>query len=288
MPPLKKTAPVVTKTTMAPKSWPREPTPGDSVWESLDAMKMLIYGESGSGKTTLAGDFPGPTRWLICSGSDQPGELRSINTPEHREKITPVVIRSTDDLKRELASGTRYATNVLDHATGLADLVLKEILGLSSIPVQKAWGLASQQQYGQQALQLKTFFHGLLNLPGHVLIIAQQRTFGGKGEEGGGDSELIKPTVGAALSPSVAGWLGPACDFVVQTFKRQRMKDTTRTIGGKEIVIKERDVGIEYCLRTAPHDLYLTKFRIPKGRDLPECLVDPSYEAIHELIYGKV
>lgn len=286
MPPIKKTAPVVTKSTNTKPPMSRPPSAGDSVWESLDAMKMLIYGESGSGKTTLAGSWPGPIRWLICSGSDQPGELRSINTPEHREKITPVVIRSTDDLKRELASGAEYATNVLDHASGLADLVLKEVLGLQSIPVQKAWGLASQQQYGQQAFQLKTFFHALLNLSGHCLIIAQQRTFGGRGEEGGGDSELIKPTVGAALSPSVAGWLAPACDFVVQAFKRPKMREVTRTIGNKEMTTQERDKGVEYVLRTAPHDIYLTKFRIPKDRGLPEGIVDPTYDKLKELIYG--
>lgn len=248
-------------------------------------MKMLVYGESGTGKTTLTGTWPGPMRWLICSGSDQPGELRSINTPEHRAKITPVVIKSTDDLKRELASGREYATNVLDHASGLADLVLKEILGLTAIPVQKAWGLASQQQYGQQALQLKTFFHALLNLRGHVVVIAQQRTFGGK-DDGGGDSELIKPTVGAALSPSVAGWLAPACDFVCQTFRRPKMKETPRTFGGNTVIVKERDVGVEFCLRTGPHDVFLTKFRLPRGKELPECIVDPTYDAIHDFIYG--
>lgn len=31
----------------------------------------------------------------------------------------------------------------------------------------------------------------------------------------------------------------------------------------------------------------LTKFRIPKGQELPECVVDPSYDKIHELIYGS-
>lgn len=39
-------------------------------------------------------------------------------------------------------------------------------------------------------------------------------------------------------------------------------------------------------MSTAPHDVFLTKFRLPKGKDLPECLVDPTYDSIHELIYG--
>lgn len=291
MPPVqKKTVPVVAKTTMSPRPTLDGPVLSrlGPIEDVVGPMKMLIYGESGSGKTTFASTFPGPILWIISSGSMRPGELQSV-PHEARGKIQRVVLHQTNEVK-ELCDHVNqtgsFQTVVLDHASGLADDCLKEVLGLEEIPAQKGWGMASQQQYGQQALQLKTLFRSLLNLDANVLIIAQQRTFGGR-EDGSGDSDLIKPTVGAALSPSVAGWLAPACDFVVQTFKKGKTEERVRKIGNNEMRSQERVPGVDYCLRTAPHDVFLTKFRIPKGRDLPEFVEDPSYDKIKELVYGS-
>ena len=46
---------------------------------------------------------------------------------------------------------------------------------------------------------------------------------------------------------------------------------------------------VDYCLRTAPHPVYTTKFRIPTwpGVDsLPPEIINPSYEKIQALIDG--
>lgn len=272
--------PIVKRQTTAPA--PKRPAKANA-WGMIDAIRMLTYGESGSGKTTLWSSFPGPIRVYVCSGGKKAGELRSIDTPEMRAKVDPVIIETVDQLREELEEqASKFATTVLDHASGFADLVLKEILGINEIPTQKSWGMASQQQYGQQALQCKEFFRTLLNLPGHVVIVAQQRTFGGDDAQ----SDLIKPTVGAALSPSLAGWLNPACDFVVQTFKRPRMNTATNKINGKDVKTTSRGKGIEYCLRCEPHDVFITKFRLPKGRTLPDVIVDPDFSKILKVIQG--
>lgn len=258
----------------------------ESAWDLVsDSVRILVYGTSGSGKTTLASTFPEPILWLICSGGNKPGELKSIDTPENRKRITPRIIKSTDQLKGYLADSDRYATKVLDHASGLSDLILKEILKLDELPAQLSWGLASQQQYGQLALQCKEYFRALLNLPGNIVILAQERTFGGK--EDGMSSDIIQPTIGASLTPSVTGWLNPACDYVVQTFKRPRMVTKTSKIGGKDVASTVRGKGVDYCLRCEPHDVYMTKFRIPKGLPLPDVIVDPSYQKIQEAIRGE-
>lgn len=252
-----------------------------SLWDEVDTIRMLLYGRSGTGKTTLWATFPGPILALICSGGNKPGELRSINTPEYRKKIKPVAVQSTDDFRQRLEESSNFATVVLDHASGYADVVLKEILGLSELPAQKGWGLASQQQYGQQSLQCKESFRALLNLSANVVIVAQERVFGDDNS-----SDAIKPTVGAALTPSVTGWLNPACDFVVQTYIRPRYTTKTVTIGGQKMTEKVKTEKKEYCLRTEPHETFMTKFRIPRGMELPECIVDPSYDKIMALING--
>ncbi len=253
----------------------------DDVWGQIDTIRMLLYGESGTGKTTFWATFPGPILALLCSGGRKPGELRSINTPEYRKKITPRVLTSVEDVRKQTADADQFQTVVLDHASGLADMILRDILGLSEIPAQKSWGLATQQQYGQQAMQAKQAFQHLLNLPTHVVIIAQQRTFGEESQ-----TEDLKPTVGAALSPSVVGWLNPACDYVVQTFKRSRFEEVRRTVGGEEKVSRKKLGGVEYCMRVEPHETYMTKFRIPGGVTT-DIIVDPTFDKVNNLIHGK-
>jgi hypothetical protein len=254
---------------------------GDDVWSMIDSVRMLAYGQSGTGKTTFAATFPGPILWLLCSGGNKPGELRSINTPEYRRKITPRIVSDTAQFGKLTADARDFATTVVDHGSGVADLVLKEILGIDEIPAQKTWGLASQQHYGQQALKVKEMFRALLNLPGNVVIIAQERTFGGDDAA----SDVIRPTVGPAFSPSVTGWLAPACDYVVQTFKRPVMVAKHNKVGNQTVTTYDRGKGVEYCLRVEPHDVYMTKFRVPGGIKT-DVIVDPTYDKVLKVING--
>lgn len=255
-------------------------------FEEDEGIKILLYGKSGSGKTTLWATFPAPILVMVCSGGLRPGELRSIDTPENRKRISQVVLEGVDEVKEiidHVLESEKYKTIVIDHASGLQDLTLKEILGLDELPAQKSWGLASQQQYGQSTLQCKEVFRAMLNLSCNVVIIAQERVFGNEDA----DSDLIQPSVGAALSPSLAGWLGPACDYVCQTLIRPVIIEKTKTIGPKSVTTRVRGKGVEYCLRTAPHDIYASKFRVPIGTELPDVIVNPTFAKIKQLINGK-
>lgn len=221
----------------------------------------------------------------MCSGGNRPGELRSIDTPENRQRIDARVVRESSQLRTWLDEATGFDNLVLDHVSGLADLILKEILGLREIPAQKGWGLATQQQYGQMTQQSKEYLRAMLNLPMNVIIIAQQRTFGGRDD--GVDSEIIKPTVGPAVTPSLCGWLAPACDYVLQMFKRPKMVKRVDKVAGQTKESWERGKGVEYCARTEPHETYMTKFRVPRGQVLPDVIVDPDYAKLLKLIRGK-
>lgn len=262
----------------------------DSVWDRIapisfgkdDGLKINIYGRSGTGKTTLWATFPKPILAIVCSGGTQPGELRSINTAEYRKTISQVAVRSSNEVS-ELAERQRgeerYNTVVLDHASGLQDLVLKEILGLDELPPQLSWGLASQQQYGQLAIKMKELLRSLLSLSCNVVIVAQEREFNTESS-----SDLLMPFVASALTPSVVGWLNPAVDYIVETFIRPKMLVKQVKVAGKTVSQTVRTKEVEYCARTAPHDVFTTKFRMPKGFKVPECIVDPDYDKILSLI----
>lgn len=253
-------------------------------------IQIMLYGRSGTGKTTLWGTFPKKILAVICSGGNNPGELRSIDTPENRDQIDQVVLensRELYDIVQHVRDQPRtYSTIVLDHASGLQDLVLKEILGLSQLPAQLAWGTASQQQYGQCTLQCKELLRSLLGLRANIVIVAQEREFGGGGE---GGSEAIAPTVGAALSPSLTGWLNTAVDYIGQMYIRQKEIVKKVKVGSganaREVEQKVKTKGVDYVLRALPDAVYTTKFRVPKGRPIDDIL-DPDYDKIISLIRG--
>jgi hypothetical protein len=251
-------------------------------WGDEEGLKVNLYGRSGTGKTTFWSTFPEPILAILCSGSSKPGELKSIMTPANKKRVFPVACQSVDDfdqLVRHQDSTQQYNTVVLDHATGLQDFTLKEILGLDRIPEQLSWGLASQQQWGQIGIQMKERLRSILNLSCNIVIVAQEREFNMDTE-----NSLISPYVASALSPSVVGWLLPACDYVVQTYIRRKITTKEMAVGKKK-VSKQIDTGeVEFCLRTAPDPVYSTKFRIPKGANLPQCITDPDYNKLMGLI----
>ncbi len=256
----------------------------ESIEQEERGIKVNLYGRSGTGKTTLWATFPKPILSLVCSGAKDPGELLSIDTPEYRKTIKRFVITESSQvtqLAEENEETGRYTTIVLDHATSLQDLILKEILELDELPAQFSWGLASQAQYGQVALQMKTRLRSILNLSCNVVIVAQEREFGNGEEE-----SIVLPYIASALSPSVVGWLNPACDYIFETFIRNEIIKKKVKVGSKTRVRETKGKKKEFCIRTAPDEIYTTKFRVPKGRELPDVVVDPDYEKIMNLIRG--
>jgi hypothetical protein len=115
----------------------------------------------------------------------------------------------------------------------------------------------------------------------NVVIVAQEREFNTED-----NNDLLMPFVASALTPSVVGWLNPACDYIGQTFIRQKEVIKKVKIAGK---VKERRMtdGVEYGLRTAPDPTFTTKFRLPKGTPVPDVIIDPDYDKIYALIRGK-
>jgi hypothetical protein len=259
-------------------------------FDDSDGIRMMVYGRSGTGKTTLWSTFPKPILAIIASGSSQPGELRSVDTPELRKAISTVTLQQSTELRElvdhlrsnEEGVSTRFGTVVLDHVTGLQDMVLKEILGLDEIPIQKSWGLATQQQYGTCILRCKELLSALLSVQANVVLVAQEKDFNTDS-----DGDLIAPAVGAALTPSLCGWANSVCDYIVNTFLRQHEEVKSKNVNGKTTQVRVKTRKVEYCLRTGPHPVYCTKFRLPKGNPLPESIVDPDYDKIMTIIRGQ-
>lgn len=243
-----------------------------------DGIKINLYGKSGTGKTTLACSFP--KKVLIIGFEDGTKSVHNVKGVEF------VLLKESAELAEVIKyvnDHDEYRTVVCDTASGLQDMVLKEILELDELPAQRSWGMAKQQQWGQCALQTKERLRSLLKLNINVIIVAQERDFNAEGN----DDNLLMPYVASALSPSVVGWLNPACDYICQTFIRNEVKQEKVKVGTKVKVLQRKTGKVEYCLRTYPDPVYTTKFRIPKGSVLPEVVVDPDFDKILSIIKGE-
>ncbi|MCK9569133.1 ATP-binding protein [Candidatus Pacearchaeota archaeon] len=279
--------PKVVQQSMKVKTKPAKHGKSESVLDRIQpvslsskGLTMNLYGRSGTGKTVLACTFPKP---LLIIGLED--GTKSVHNVKGVEFVAVNSSEEVGELMEHLASSNHFKTVVLDTASMLQDLVLKEILGLEELPAQKSWGMATREQYGQCSLQTKERLRALLDLSTkankmNVVIVAQEREFNTED-----NSSLLMPFVASALTPSVVGWLNPACDYIGQTFIRQKEVIKKVKIAGK---VKERRTtdGVEYGLRTAPDPTFTTKFRLPKGTPVPDVIVDPDYDKIYALIRG--
>lgn len=272
--------PKVTKQTTKPK--PKNGSVSSrivKVGEFRPGLRMTVYGRGKTGKTRLFSTFPKPS---ILLGTED-GTLSISNV----KGIDFLRLQRSSDVDEvvELCKSGKYKSVCLDHGGGLQDIVLQEVLGLEDIPVQKDWGMAKREDWSTCGIQVKERLRNLLGLAEtqgmDVVIIAHERNFN---DEGG--SDLIFPTVGAALSPSVTNWLNGATDYVCQTFIREETIEKSNKVGGKIVTLSKKTNKKEYCLRIGPHPVYMTGFRTTMS-ELPEVIVDPSYDKIYSLVHGK-
>lgn len=252
-------------------------------WEDISGtdpwIKMALYGRSGTGKTTLWSTFPKPIGAMIASGA---GETKSIRNIPQIQAVRLEDEEQLRDLTAQQASDMKFKTFVLDHGSGYQELVLKKVLGIKEVPQQLSWGFADREDWGKVASRMKENLIQMLRLDCHVVIVAQERNFNDEGN----DTGVLAPYVNCAFSPSVTGWLCPQVDYLVETFLMEEKVKEKVKIQGHEVEQERKTGEVKFCLRTAPHPVYETKFRLPKGTPLPKYVVDPSYEKIAKLISG--
>lgn len=244
-----------------------------------EGLKLCVYGRSGTGKTRFWSTFPKPILAMIKSGTKK-GEIRSITDVPGIQIVSLEDEQEVQTIVEHQRSTNKYKTVVLDHITSYQDLVFKKVVGQEA-PAQMTWGTATQEQWGQIGLGLKERLADMLSLSCHVVLVAQEREFNMEANV----VDLIAPFVNVALSPSSAGWVGPAVDYLVQTYISMAKVNVEKLVNGKKLkLVEERP---EFRMRTGPHPVYSTKFRVPRGIVLPEYIANPDYNKIMALIEGK-
>lgn len=284
--------PTITKQTAVS---PKKTKPTGSVRDRIrpvaeagdDWMRINVFGRNGTGKTAFACTFPKPL--LLIGFEDGTKTVRRVKDVDFVLVEKTVELFDLIDLARE----GKYQTVVVDTATSLQDLVLKEIMGLDDVPVQLAWGMVTQRQYFDRSDKTRELLRKFVYppfLPCHVVILAQEKNHSDKASEevAGAESDLITPFVAASLGKTTAGWLNERVDYICQTFVREVTREVISKVGEKTIKMSEKTGAIEFCLRTQrAHPVYAAKVRADRSVAIPEVLPDPSYAKLIKVLSGE-
>lgn len=205
-----------------------------------ERVRVCIYGRNRSGKTTLAAQFPKPML-VISSEPDENGGATSISNYKDISLIRISDSKLPGDrvhgsakvvaIANELAAGNPFNTVVLDTATSLQDIILVELMGLSSVPEMIAWGTVPDGVYQRRGEKLRETIRPLLKLTNcHVVILAQEKDHNAAEDRSRIKSKLLHTMQqGSFMAPSLgatnAQWLQDNCGYVIQIYEDELMQE---------------------------------------------------------------
>lgn len=232
----------------------------------------LLYGESGTGKTTLAATYPKPI--LLLDLKEQGTE--TIKRVPNVKVLTIASWEEYQEVYWELEDDTYYQTIVHDQVSALQAIGIEYIRDQEKMEPDEMF---SKRNWGQLSGLMQQWLLNHRNLAQkgkNVIFIAHQRTFGGEEES---EDEQMAPRIGARLSPSIESFLNGAVSVIGNTFIRERWVQLDPKKPKKTREVK-------YCLRIGPHGSFRTKIRKPPESELPDVIVNPTYEKLMALTRG--
>jgi hypothetical protein len=240
---------------------------------------MALYGRSGSGKTTLA--CTAPKALLINirdQGDDSVRDIKGLKVWDIPD------LDEFEEVYWFLKDGDhKYKTAVLDTVTMLQQMKIEAVIGGKRMKGGRNagdWGTMTKQDWGEVSAYLKYWITNFRDLPMNVIFLAQERVF--NVDDDNGEMGMIDREVGPSLSPATKNHLNAAVNIIGNTFIRSRIikrKDEKGKIREKE--------KIEYCLGVGPSSMFTRKIRKPRSIELPDVIVDPTFEDIMGLIEGE-
>jgi phage nucleotide-binding protein len=238
--------------------------------EALDSRKkyhnILIYGESGVGKTTFASTAPRPILWLEAEGG-----THSIGDPEG---IDIARVNGLEDYREALrflhANPGKYETVVVDSITETQAAILKEIMRAvkANDPTRDEFQPLFSE-WGKVTGVMREITRAFRDLPANTILTALTRE--------DKDDLTGRMRVRPRLSPALAEEVPAFMDAVIYLYTATPKKGETNAEG------VEGDEDGMTIIRNGllqPTGKYAAKLRAPKGKNPPNHLSDPTFDAV--------
>lgn len=272
---------------------------------SSASVKILIYGKNRVGKTTLACQFPKPLLLVSFEPVESGGTESVKKIAGVRVLKEGVHFKGPDGavlLARELARGEDdYKTIVIDGATSLQDVVLRDIMGVEEKPVQMSWGTVQGDEYMRRSEKTREVLWEFLKQKRDVVILAKEKDHNPPKEERTTASGKVMPDmrpkflrgmqqsswVSADLGGATAEWLQDAVDYICRLYVDEEIEEQKVKVGNTVQTVYNTTGKYVRCLRTGYHPNYAAGSRSSEPEGFPEVIVEPTYEKILEAIRGK-
>lgn len=231
-------------------------------------VNVMVYGSSGVGKTVFASTAPRPILWLEAEGG-----THSIGDTKDIDVVTVTGLETyREALKFLQANPGQYKTVVLDSITEAAAGLMKEIMGFA---VAKD---SDRDQYEPQFNEwrkltslIRDIVRSYRDLPVHFVITALER------EDTDEMSGRVK--VRPALSPKVADEMPQFLDAVGYMYAKGNVVDSKDDAADRD--------PIQRMLLIRPTAKHTAKLRAPEGVEVPDSILDPTFDDIARLVLAK-
>lgn len=260
--------------------------------------RFCLYGINRVGKTTLACQWPKPL--LIVAFEPNPtGGSKSVQNVlgVYHVRLT----NSADGLAlcNELQAcggkwqGQQFMSYVLDGATSYQDIVLMEVMGWDKPKEQLNFGTVGKERYQERAEKVKEGLRPFTNLPGHVVIIAQEKDHNPPKDDYGSVNALrggfqTESFFASDVGGGVAKWLHDVCDYIgrLQLVDEIVEKNETSMFQGKPRTTTKREFTGKKIRRlwTVLDTHWAAGFRSSTPGKVPEYIDEPTYEKIAAII----
>ena len=229
----------------------------------LRRVGVCIYGRGGVGKTTLLGTMPG--KGLIIDVPQVEGGTSVLSDKADKIEVLPVVQwNDLDEAYRHLKGGDHeYKWSAIDTIGACQELAKRKVISERDLNADPH--TVSMQEWGKIGQLMAELFYKFRLLPMNTILLAQEKSR--ELEEGGREYQ-------PAVSPMSLEALLPPQHLVARLYVWQTQDDKGETIW-------------ERRLRTAPHQMYLTKARNVRGRELPPVINEPHLGQILAYMLGE-
>lgn len=261
-------------------------------------IKLCLYGQNRVGKTTLACQFEKPLL-LVSFEPHHTGGAQSVRSVEGVKLVRITESKQSFQLVEELKAtgniyrgssakynGKPYKTHVIDSATSVQDILLREIMGPSTPLEQLNWGSVSRDEYGDRSERTRVLLRPWTDMQCHTVVIALEKENRPRDYKNPElvDGLLLKTFISTDLGEGMMRWLFNTCDYICRLYIDDETVEKTYTQVVNKVKqttkVKELTGRRIRRLRTTLHPNYAAGFRSSKPAELPEIIDNPTYAKI--------